>query len=108
MKSAKQVWREKKFMVAVAHLEIDNALMEILKKSDGMIKGIVDMMFEEEDGLVIVDYKSDRSVSAVELAKRYSVQLQLYKAAVELTVKKKVKAMYLYSIELEKEIPICQ
>lgn len=108
MKSAKQVWREKKFMVAVAHLEIDNALMEILKKSDGMIKGIVDMMFEEEDGLVIVDYKSDRGVSAVELAKRYSVQLQLYKAAVELTVKKKVKAMYLYSIELEKEIPICQ
>jgi len=71
-----------------------------------MIKGIVDMMFEEEDGLVIVDYKSDRGVSAVELAKRYSVQLQLYKAAVELTVKKKVKAMYLYSIELEKEIPI--
>lgn len=106
MTAAKQVWREKKFMVAVSHLDIDNSLMEILKRSDGMIKGIVDMMFEEEDGLVIVDYKSDRGVSADALAKRYSVQLQLYKAAVELTMKKKVKAAYLYSIELEKEIPI--
>ncbi len=106
MTSAKQMWREKKFMVAVAHLDIDNSIMELFRRSDGMIKGIVDMMFEEEDGLVIVDYKSDRGISANALAKRYSVQLRLYKAAVELTMKKKVKEAYLYSIELEKEIPI--
>lgn len=106
MSAAKNVWREKKFMVAVAHLNIENSLMEKLKRSDGMIKGIVDMMFEENDGLVIVDYKSDRGISTSELAKRYSVQLKLYKSAVELTMKKKVKAAYLYSIELKKEIPI--
>lgn len=106
MTAAERVWREKKFMVAVADLDIDNSLMDLLKRSDGMIKGIVDMMFEEKDGVVIVDYKSDRGVTAGELARRYSVQLQLYRSAVELTMKKKVKAAYLYSIELEKEIPI--
>lgn len=104
--AAKMVWREKKFMVAVADLDIENSLMELLRRSDGMIKGIVDMMFEEQDGVVIVDYKSDRGISAGELARRYDVQLKLYKSAVELTMKKKVKEAYLYSIELEREIPI--
>lgn len=104
--AAKMVWREKKFMVAVADLDIENSLMELLRRSDGMIKGIVDMMFEEQDGVVIVDYKSDRDISAGELARRYDVQLKLYKSAVELTMKKKVKEAYLYSIELEREIPV--
>lgn len=106
MTAAKNIWREKKFMVAVAHLDIDNSLMELLKRSDGMIKGIVDMMFEEDDGTVIVDYKSDRGVTAGELAERYRTQLQLYKSAMELTMKKKIKETYLYSVELKKEIPI--
>ena len=106
MISAKNVWREKKFMVAVAQLEIENELMELLKKSDGMIKGIVDLMFEEEDGIVIVDYKSDHGVSAERLAERYNVQLRLYKSAIELTAKKRVKEAFLYSFELRKAIPI--
>lgn len=106
MISAKNVWREKKFMVAVAQLEIENELMELLKKSDGMIKGIVDLMFEEEDGIVIVDYKSDHGVSAERLAERYNVQLRLYRSAIELTAKKRVKEAFLYSFELRKAIPI--
>ncbi|MCM1270382.1 MAG: helicase-exonuclease AddAB subunit AddA [Ruminococcus flavefaciens] len=106
MISAKNVWREKKFMVAVAQLEIENELMELLKKSDGMIKGIVDLMFEEEDGIVIVDYKSDHGVSAERLAERYNVQLRLYKSAIEITAKKRVKEAFLYSFELRKVIPI--
>lgn len=106
MKAARNIWREKKFMVAVSELNIENQLIELLKRSDGMIKGIVDMMFEEEDGIVIVDYKSDRGISAAELARRYTTQLQLYRSAVELTMNKKVKEAYLYSIELEKDIPV--
>lgn len=106
MISAKNACREKKFMVAVAQLEIENELMERLKKSDGMIKGIVDLMFEENDGIVIVDYKSDHGVSAEKLAERYNVQLKLYKSAIELTAKKRVKEAFLYSFELRKAIPI--
>ena len=52
MSKAKEVWREKKFMVAVSQLDIENKLMEVLSRSDGMIKGIVDLMFEEEEGEV--------------------------------------------------------
>ena len=104
--SAENVWREKKFMVAVRQLDIDSDLMEVLSRSDGMIKGIVDLMFEENGEIIIVDYKSDRGVSAQKLAERYSVQLRLYRSAIELTMRKKVRAAYLYSFELKRSIPV--
>ena len=104
--SADKVWREKKFMVAVRQLDIDSDLMEVLSRSDGMIKGIVDLMFEEDGEIVIVDYKSDRGTSAAKLAERYSVQLRLYRSAIELTMHQRVKAAYLYSLELKKTIPV--
>ena len=106
IKNADHVWREKKFMVAAAQLDIKAKLMNVLKKSDGMIKGIIDLMFEENNELVIVDYKSDRGVSEQKLAERYNVQLQLYKSAIELIMNKKVKSAYLYSFELKKAIPV--
>ena len=93
-------------MVAVADLNISSEALEPLKKSDGMIKGIMDMVFEEEDGLVILDYKSDRGMSASALRDRYRMQLLLYKAAAELTMKKPVKQVCLYSFELEKTIVV--
>lgn len=104
--AGEKVWRERKFMVAVADLDVKSDALDQLKGSDGMIKGIMDLVFEEDGELVIVDYKSDRGVSAEALAERYRMQLTLYKAAAELTMKKPVKAAYLYSFELEKEIGI--
>ncbi|MDE6678696.1 MAG: PD-(D/E)XK nuclease family protein, partial [Ruminococcus sp.] len=106
IKNAVNVWREKKFTVAVSELDIKNDIIEKLQKSDSMIKGIIDLMFEEDDGLVIVDYKSDRGVSEKHLAERYKMQIQLYKSAMELITGKSVKETYLYSIEMEKAIPI--
>lgn len=100
------VWRERKFMVAVSELTLENGIMDRFKGSDGMIKGIVDLMFEEDDGLVIVDYKSDRGVSEKRLAERYRIQIQLYKSAIELATRRHVKEAYLYSIEMEKAIQI--
>ena len=71
-----------------------------------MIKGIIDLMFEEEDGIVIVDYKTDSGVSASRLEERYRIQIQLYKSAIELIFGKRVKEAYLYSFRLEKSIPV--
>lgn len=106
IKNALNVWREKKFTVAVAELDLANGIMDKFKKSDGMIKGIIDLMFEEEDGIVIVDYKTDSGVSASRLEERYRIQIQLYKSAIELIFGKRVKEAYLYSFRLEKSIPV--
>jgi len=106
IKNADRVWREKKFMIAVSQLDIENELMDKLKSSDGMIKGIIDLMFEENGSIVIVDYKSDRGTSAERLAERYSTQLRLYRSAIELTMKMSVQEAYLYSFELRKQIQV--
>ena len=93
-------------MVSVSDIDINDEIFRKFEKSDGMIKGIVDLMFEEDDGIVIVDYKSDRGVSLEMLKERYSVQLLLYKAAIELTTGKKVKEALLYSFEKRAHIAV--
>jgi hypothetical protein len=85
--------REKKFTVAAAELQLNDAVFDRLKDSDGMIKGIIDLMFEEDDGVIIVDYKSDRFITEEQLRSRYAKQLEIYKAAIELTTGKKVKEL---------------
>ena len=104
--SADRVWREKKFMAAAAELDMDDPVLDKLRSAGGMIKGIIDLMFEEDGEIFIVDYKSDRGASPEKLRERYTMQLRLYKAAVELTTGMKVKGASLYSFEMEKEIPL--
>lgn len=104
--SSDNIWREKKFTVAVADLNISDELPEAFSRSDGMIKGIVDLVFEEENEFILVDYKSDRKVTEEQLQQRYYMQLKIYKSAMELTTGKKVSHAYLYSFELKKEIEI--
>ena len=104
IKESREVWRERKFTVAVSELNYSNPDVDKFKKTDGMVKGIIDLMFEEKDGIVIVDYKSDRGVSARKLKERYKMQLQLYKSAVELITGKKVKETLLYSFELHETV----
>lgn len=104
VKSAERYERERKFMVAASQLETDNPALEKFRDSDNMIKGIIDLMYEEKDGIVVVDYKSDRGISANGLKKRYMGQLKIYKSAIELITGKKVKELVIYSIELKKTI----
>lgn len=104
--NSEQIWREKKFTVAVSELKIENDYIESLRNSAGMIKGIVDLVFEENGKLILVDYKSDKRCSEQTLKERYKLQLELYKSAIELTTGKKVSEAYLYSFELKKEIKL--
>ena len=71
-----------------------------------LIQGIIDAWMEEEDGLVLVDYKTDRIGKGQEelLAKRYQVQLDYYKRALEQMVQRPVKERVIYSLTLQKEI----
>jgi len=75
-------------------------------KETVLVQGIIDMFFEEEDGIVLVDYKTDRIYPGEEeiLKDRYRAQLDCYKQAIEKTHKKPVKEMILYSFALDKEI----
>ena len=43
-----------------------------------LIQGIIDVFWEEDDGVVLLDYKTDRVNDAAELIHRYRKQLELY------------------------------
>ena len=65
-----------------------------------MLQGIADCVFEEHDGYVLVDYKTDRVKSIETLKERYSAQLEMYKAALNLLLEKPVKECVIYSFSL--------
>ena len=74
-----------------------------------LIQGIIDVFWIEKDGIVLLDYKTDRVQQAKELIDRYATQLKLYADALErvfATRKLKVKEILIYSFRLEKLISI--
>ena len=66
-----------------------------------LIQGIIDVFFEEEDGIVLLDYKTDVISSMKELWNRYETQLDYYQEAVRKLSGKPVKERILYSFHLE-------
>ena len=69
-----------------------------------LVQGIIDAWFEENDGLVLVDYKTDYVKEAAELAERYRIQLQYYGEALKRTTGIEVKEKIIYSVALGEEI----
>uniref|UniRef100_UPI0035188701 helicase-exonuclease AddAB subunit AddA n=1 Tax=Cytobacillus sp. TaxID=2675269 RepID=UPI0035188701 len=70
-----------------------------------LIQGIVDCVFEDEQGLVLLDYKTDGirgrfkggfAEAKPVLENRYKVQIDMYTRALEQILKRKVKERYLF------------
>lgn len=63
-----------------------------------LVQGVVDLYFEEEDGLILVDYKTDRltGYNRRERMEYYQRQLSWYRRALEQIRRKPVKEIYLY------------
>ena len=62
-----------------------------------LVQGIIDAWFEEDDGIVIVDYKTDRVRTMQMLSERYHIQLEAYAKAVARLTGKTVKECGIYS-----------
>ena len=74
-----------------------------------LIQGIIDVFWIEKDGIVLLDYKTDRVQQAKELIDRYATQLKLYADALERVFaarKLKVKEILIYSFSLEQLITL--
>ena len=98
-----KLYKEKQFVIGLPAKEvIRNSNSEELI----LIQGIIDAFFEEDGELVLLDYKSDIVDNEEILIKRYQVQLEYYKKALEQMLHKRVKEMIIYSLPLGKEIVI--
>lgn len=68
------------------------------------LQGIIDTVFVEDDQWVLVDYKTDRVKSGDELIRRYKIQMDLYKEALERLTNMPVKSSYIYSFRLHEAV----
>ena len=100
---AKKVEKEKTFYISIPTKEI----YEIDTSEEILVQGIIDLYYiNENDELILVDYKTDYVKEENELIEKYKKQLEIYKRALEEALKKKVSKTYIYSTHLNKEISI--
>lgn len=99
-----KLYKERQFVMGVPARELDGTDSDELV----LIQGIIDAWFEEDDGAVLVDYKTDRVREGEEhvLLERYRLQMVYYARALSQITGKRVKEAVLYSLTLQKEVPV--
>lgn len=99
-----QLKREQPFVFGIPARELHK---EAKEEERILIQGIIDAYFIEDGQLVIVDYKTDRVSQRdgdQKLLQLYQVQLEYYARALHQLTGLPVKAAYIYSFSLGKEI----
>lgn len=107
MKQAAQcgkLFKEQPFVYGISADRLSTETESFPDNETVLIQGIVDVFFEEEDGIVLLDYKTDVIDKPEELVKRYKVQLDYYQEALESITGKPVKERILYSFYLGCEV----
>lgn len=106
IRASSHVMREKKFAMLMPVGEAYPELPDIVKDESIVVQGMLDLAFVEDGQIVIVDYKTDRGVSEDVIRERHYEQLFIYSRAMEKCTDFKVKAAYIYSLSLKKEIRV--
>jgi len=106
MERSEKVWREHKFAVLVPAVRFNPSLKGEMAEETVLIQGIADCVFVEDDKLVIVDYKTDRTTVEEELINRHKAQLMTYAEALTDALAMPVKEAYVYAFSLDKEIKV--
>jgi ATP-dependent helicase/nuclease subunit A len=104
--TGKLVKRELPFYTEISSLNIDSTLSEEVYGNENVrLQGIIDCIFEEEDKIILLDYKTDyvEHGKESEILDKYKIQIKYYKDAVEKITGKEVKECYLYLFGLNKE-----
>lgn len=88
--------REQPFVIGLPAKELypDSESEEIV-----LVQGVIDAFFEEEGGIVLMDYKTDRihEDAKAELTHKYQSQLKYYRRALEMLTGKEVKEVWFYA-----------
>ncbi len=98
------LYREQPFVMGIPAREADPAI-----DSDELVlvQGIIDLYFEEDGALVLLDYKTDAVKEAGQLIDRYQTQMDLYARALAAATGKEVRQKLIYSFRLEELVEVC-
>ena len=103
--AAETLHREQPFVIGLPAKDLypDSGSEEVV-----LVQGIIDAFFEEGDGLVLMDYKTDRihGDAKTELTKKYQSQLGYYRIALEKLTGKPVKEVWFYAFATTEDFRI--
>jgi ATP-dependent helicase/nuclease subunit A len=71
-----------------------------------IVQGIIDLVVVRDDGVYLIDYKTNRGMTAEELSKTYSLQLKLYSHAFKEATGIEITKKFLYSFKLGRLINV--
>lgn len=100
------VYREEQFSAKLKPSQIFDEYENIETHAEIIVQGAVDVAFEENGKLVIVDYKTDRVKEISKLATLYKKQLELYRLAMEQSTEMPVSECIICSVHLGEYIKI--
>ena len=92
--------KEQQFVIGIPAREMGAGASDELV----VVQGIIDAYIEEKDGLVVIDYKTDRIRHPGLLAERYKTQLDYYSRALTQMTGKPVKEAVIYSLAMQREV----
>ncbi len=92
-----KLYREQPFVLGIDAKRLKNTFPD---SETVLIQGIIDAFFVEEDGLVLLDYKTDSVPVLEQLWNRYETQMDYYKEALCKLMGLPVKEQILYSFHL--------
>ena len=95
-----RLFREQPFILGVPLSEVDASFEG--SREQVLIQGIIDLYFEEDGKLILIDYKTDRVAHIHELEACYRTQLNYYRRALEQATGKPVAETLIYSTVLQK------
>lgn len=97
MRTATQVMREVPFSFGLPVKEVYPDANEAVGQETILIQGVIDCLFAEHDGLVLLDYKTDAVHGSIEpYMEKYRLQIDLYAKAIEQIWKRPVKEKCLF------------
>lgn len=100
------VYREEQFSAKLKSSQIFDECENSVTDAEIIVQGAVDVAFEENGNLVIVDYKTDRIKDISKLTELYKKQLEIYKLAMEQSTEMTVSECIICSVHLGKYIKL--
>ena len=96
--------REFKFSILDDGIRYDSSLIE----EQVLLQGVVDCALLEEDGITVIDFKTDyvTEASVSEIITKYQRQVQTYADALQKIYEQSIKAKYLYLFHLGRFVPV--
>ena len=98
---AGELYRERPFVLGVP---ADQIRSDWSPQETVLVQGIIDAYFVEDEQITVLDYKTDRTETAGELADKYRAQLDYYALALERLTGYPVGDRIIYSFYLGEDI----